>query len=344
LDPLDYFVPVEDFQYHATCERMRVDRNGSTLALLTIDLPVDRRADADYRFLATTLQKRLRITDTAGKIGDGRIGVLLPDTDQSGAWKVASDVCDRYDVGHSRPDCEVLIYPDQLERAPEAVSGTGQPVGTSPPSPCCGLDAFQQLQSPGWKRVLDVVGASAGLALSTPIILLAGVAIRLTSPGPVFYLQEREGLGGRRFKIVKLRTMHDGADLHQSALRRFSEQDGPAFKMTDDPRITLVGRWLRWLSLDELPQFWNVLRGDMSLVGPRPLPVQESLRCHAWQRRRLLVKPGMTGVWQIRGRNTVSFNEWVRMDFEYIRRRSLLFDLRLLVETVPALVRSRGPR
>jgi lipopolysaccharide/colanic/teichoic acid biosynthesis glycosyltransferase len=170
------------------------------------------------------------------------------------------------------------------------------------------------------------------------------VAIKLTSQGPVLYSQEREGLGGRKFRLYKLRTMRIDADKLQAALRSYSEQDGPAFKMRDDPRATWIGRWLRATSMDELPQLWNVLRGEMSLVGPRPLPTSESVQCLPWQRRRLSVVPGMTCIWQIWGRNTVAFDEWMRMDLEYVHHRSLLCDLKLLAITTPALLLSRGPR
>jgi lipopolysaccharide/colanic/teichoic acid biosynthesis glycosyltransferase len=138
--------------------------------------------------------------------------------------------------------------------------------------------------------------------------------------------------------------MRMGADQDQSALREYSVQDGPAFKMANDPRTTWVGRVLRATSLDELPQFFNVLRGDMSLVGPRPLPIHESIQCTPWQRRRLSVVPGMTCIWQVSGRSRVSFEEWMRMDLEYVRRRSLLCDMSLLLSTAPSVVVSRGPR
>jgi lipopolysaccharide/colanic/teichoic acid biosynthesis glycosyltransferase len=146
------------------------------------------------------------------------------------------------------------------------------------------------------------------------------------------------------FRIYKLRTMHVDAHEYQAALRAYSEQDGPAFKMADDPRTTWIGRYLRSTSLDELPQLWNVLRGEMSLVGPRPLPTEESLLCVPWQRRRLAVVPGLTCLWQVRGRSTVAFADWMRMDLEYLRRRSLVYDAFLLIWTVPSIVLSRGPR
>jgi lipopolysaccharide/colanic/teichoic acid biosynthesis glycosyltransferase len=198
--------------------------------------------------------------------------------------------------------------------------------------------------TPAWKRTIDVAGAAVGLTLSMPLLLVIAIAVKLTSRGPVFYSQEREGLGGRRFRIYKVRTMRLDADRQQAALRSCSEQDGPAFKMRNDPRTTWLGRWLRLTSLDELPQFWNVIRGEMSLVGPRPLPTGESLECSSWQRQRLTVVPGMTCIWQVRGRSTVSFDQWMRMDLQYVRRRSLTFDARLLLNTAPAIVFQRGPR
>jgi lipopolysaccharide/colanic/teichoic acid biosynthesis glycosyltransferase len=321
---------------------MRVDRNGSPLAVLLIELPADRATTRDFDFLGRMLLRRLRITDTIGFLSDRRVAVLLPDTPKAGAWKVASDVCSVYPVGHDRPNCEVFVYPDEDSAWRDGVPRREQePVENGEPT---AVDQLLVDPTPGWKRTIDVLGAMVGLLVSSPVFLLLAAAIKITSRGPVFYSQEREGLGGRRFRIVKFRTMRADADLYQDALRSRSVQDGPAFKMSDDPRITWIGRWLRRTSLDELPQLWNVLRGDMSLVGPRPLPTRESLACRAWQRRRLSVVPGMTGIWQVRGRNTVSFDQWMRMDLHYIRHRSLLGDVRLLLTTAPAILLTRGPR
>ena len=218
------------------------------------------------------------------------------------------------------------------------------------PKSCLQAQPQSQLESlfvyptPFLKRAVDVAGASVGLIAAAPLIAVIAALIKSTSAGPVFYSQEREGHGGRRFRIYKFRTMRPDAHYLQSTLRAYSEQDGPAFKMSNDPRTTLIGRWLRKASLDELPQLWNVLMGDMSLVGPRPLPTAESMQCASWQRHRLSVLPGLTCLWQVQGRNTVSFVEWMRMDLEYLRRRSLAFDVNLLVRTVPALIFQRGPR
>jgi lipopolysaccharide/colanic/teichoic acid biosynthesis glycosyltransferase len=197
---------------------------------------------------------------------------------------------------------------------------------------------------PRWKRTMDIIGAGCGLLLASPVMALIAVGIKLTSPGPVMFKQRRCGLGGRPFEIFKFRTMCVDAEAKKQALRSISEQDGPAFKLKNDPRVTTIGKLLRKTSLDELPQFWNVLRGDMSLVGPRPLPVDEQNGCDQWQRNRLDVTPGLTCIWQIKGRSQVSFADWVRMDVHYLRRRTLMHDLKILLQTVPAVLLRRGAR
>ena len=182
------------------------------------------------------------------------------------------------------------------------------------------------------------------LLLASPLMLLAAVAVRLDSPGPVIFKQNRAGLGGRPFPMYKFRTMVEGAEAKQTLLIPLSEQDGPAFKMKNDPRITRVGRLLRKTSIDELPQLLNVLKGDMSLVGPRPLPCHESDACSQWHRARLDVTPGLTCIWQVSGRSNTQFDRWVRLDLAYARRRTLLRDLKLILRTVPAVLLQRGAR
>jgi lipopolysaccharide/colanic/teichoic acid biosynthesis glycosyltransferase len=206
------------------------------------------------------------------------------------------------------------------------------------------LDDLLMRPLPVWKRATDISGAIIGILAASPIMLLAAMMIKLTSPGPVLFQQHRCGLGGKPFKILKFRTMVADADRLQSGLLPMNEQDGPAFKIRNDPRITPIGRLLRKTSLDELPQLLNVLRGEMSLVGPRPLPVKEQHACSLWQRRRLDVTPGLTCIWQVAGRSTVSFDKWVRMDVNYIRRRTLIHDLKILVQTVPAVLLGRGAK
>jgi lipopolysaccharide/colanic/teichoic acid biosynthesis glycosyltransferase len=337
-----YFLDEQSFRLEMARERTRVDRNGSPLAILTIDLPTARSAPRDVDFLGRVLAGRLRITDTIGFLSKQQIGVLLPDTQKSGAWRVATDICGVYPPGHDRPNCDVFSYPDDDTRWQD--NGSDRQELPARESGEALLDKLVALRTPTSKRVIDILGSGLGLILSVPLLLAIAATIKLTSRGPAFYSQEREGLGGRRFRIYKLRTMRLDADRLQSQLRQYSEQDGPAFKMSRDPRTTWIGRWLRKTSMDELPQLWNVLRGDMSLVGPRPLPTDESLQCSPWQRQRLAVLPGLTCIWQIWGRNTVTFEQWMRMDLQYIRRQSFLYDLQLLLRTPSALILQRGPR
>ena len=196
--------------------------------------------------------------------------------------------------------------------------------------------------TPRWKRVIDVLGSGVGLLLLTPVFATAAVAIKCTSSGPVFFVQKREGKDGKEFGILKFRTMCVNAEAKQEALRTQSEQDGPAFKLKNDPRVTFVGKYLRKSCIDELPQLYNVLIGEMSLVGPRPLPVGESKQCKSWQRQRLSVLPGLTCIWQAHGGRDTKFSEWMRMDMEYIRKRSFFYDLRLICETAFIAILHRG--
>jgi exopolysaccharide biosynthesis polyprenyl glycosylphosphotransferase len=193
------------------------------------------------------------------------------------------------------------------------------------------------------KRGLDVAGAALLLALLWPILAFAAILVRLTSRGPAVFRQERAGMSGRSFTLYKLRTMREGAEDERGALESRNEMDGPVFKLRDDPRVTRIGRLLRRTSIDELPQLWNVLKGDMSLVGPRPLPVYEVARFEPWQRRRMSMRPGITGPWQVAGRSgVVRFSEWMRLDLEYVDRWSPGLDLRILARTVPAVLAGRG--
>ena len=193
------------------------------------------------------------------------------------------------------------------------------------------------------KRSIDIVCAVAGLVASAPVLILAALSVRLSSPGPVFFSQERHGLHKRRFRMYKLRTMYVDAEARQSELEDRNEASGPVFKIRDDPRITPVGRILRRTSLDELPQLWNVLRGDMSIVGPRPLPVRDVQRfTEGALMRRFSVRPGVTGLWQVSARSTLNFEDWVRLDMQYIDEWSLALDIRILAMTLPAVVRGSG--
>ena len=192
------------------------------------------------------------------------------------------------------------------------------------------------------KRGLDLLLASlACVALSLVLIAIA-LAIKLDSPGPVFFRQERVGRDGRRFAMLKFRSMRLDAERYLAALREQNEATGPLFKMRNDPRVTRVGRVLRRLSLDELPQLFNVLRGEMSLVGPRPPLAAEVAEYEDWHMGRLQAVPGMTGLWQVSGRSEIAFHDMVRLDLHYIHNWSLVLDLEILLRTIPAVLSSRG--
>ena len=180
------------------------------------------------------------------------------------------------------------------------------------------------------------------LLLLWPLFLVIGAAIVLTSRGGALYRQQRAGLGGRPFVFYKFRTMEEGAEENWEELIPRNEQQGPVFKIADDPRITPLGRFLRRSSLDELPQFWNVLRGDMSLVGPRPPKLNEVREYEPWQRQRLDITGGLTCTWQVSGRSEILFRDWVRMDIRYVRGRSAWTDALLLLRTVGAVLSGRG--
>jgi len=193
-----------------------------------------------------------------------------------------------------------------------------------------------------FKRTLDVILSLTGMILGIPLAFLIALAIKLDSPGPVLFKQVRVGQGGKPFVFYKFRSMFVGAEGIKKEFLHLNEMDGPVFKLFDDPRITLVGRFLRKSSLDELPQLINVLRGDMSLVGPRP-PVPEEVRLYEpWQMRRLAVKPGITCLWQVSGRSFIGFDEWMRLDIQYVRNRSFLLDLQILLRTIPAVLSGTG--
>ena len=192
------------------------------------------------------------------------------------------------------------------------------------------------------KRSVDLVGASVGLLVASPVLLAASAAVKFTSPGPVLFTQTREGMAGRPFTIYKIRTMIVGAEGQQAELRKESHRDGPAFKIKRDPRVTRVGHFLRRTCIDELPQLINVLRGEMSLVGPRPLPWHESRACNQWHRRRLDVPPGMTCHWQVNKSAAESFDDWMRMDLQYVDRHGLWKDLRLIARTLIVPLTGRG--
>lgn len=346
-----------------TLERIRADRTrqGFALLLWSFERPTAGGDEAEW---FTVSQSRLRATDVVGPWDAHRMAVLLPDTNAGGADKLANDLLILLERQELRGRFEVFTHDpapastNDDSPLPPVANGNGEPNDVrfraggpaaakngSVGAATCAATPVEELlvrKLPWWKRLLDALGASIGLLLLSPLLLLAALAIKLTSRGPVLFWQARSGLGGRPFLMVKFRTMAVDAAARQAELRQSSEQDGPAFKLKRDPRVTWLGRWLRKTSIDELPQLWNVLKGEMTLVGPRPLPCDETDACQPWQRRRLAVTPGLTCFWQVDGRSQISFDDWMRSDLRYVRRRSLWTDLRLILRTVPAVLLGRG--
>ncbi len=193
------------------------------------------------------------------------------------------------------------------------------------------------------KRVIDLLITIPTLIALIPVFIAVYVAVKLSSDGPAFFIQERVGLNKRRFRLFKFRTMVNNAEKMLQDIEHLNEVDGAAFKVTNDPRITPLGRFMRKTSLDELPQLFNVLKGDMSLVGPRPLPVRDYNEfSEDWHRRRFSVLPGLTCLWQVNGRSKLPFYRWMELDMEYIDRWSIWLDLKILIKTVPAVLRGEG--
>lgn len=255
-----------------------------------------------------------------GKFATDRVGHAVK-------YSVANESIVRVDLPHRWPNDLRASKNQEMHRQLEGVEPRTSGVLAGLPLDFC-LPAY-----PRWKRGLDILGSSVGLLLSGPVLLTLAATIKLTSRGPVLFCQERTGYQGKPFTIYKLRSMVLNAEELQAGLLERNERDGPAFKLKYDPRVTRVGRLLRATGLDELPQLLNVLRGDMSLVGPRPLPVHEAAECNPWQARRHDVKPGLTCFWQLSKSRKMTFGEWMRLDLQYARSASPLLDLWLVVRT-----------
>ncbi len=337
--------PATHFRAVIERERSRADRSDAVFSLVAVDQAFEHHAPSVVEFLS----QRLRVTDDFGMLDDGRLGVVLPDTDTAGAWKVADDISAYLATRESHVACEVFTYPGNLhsdesddgqqEHAASFRHEASEPCDERLARPMVEL-LYQAL--PWWKRSVDIAVSTIAIVMLLPLFGLITFAIKLTSKGPVFFCQTRSGLAGRPFKLYKFRSMVTDAEALKATLEDQNEVSGPVFKIAHDPRITSIGRWLRRSSLDELPQLWNVLRGDMSLVGPRPPIPSETFEYDGWHHRRLEVTPGITCIWQVSGRSNIPFTEWMRMDIRYAQKVSIREDLRILLKTAPAVLSGNG--
>jgi exopolysaccharide biosynthesis polyprenyl glycosylphosphotransferase len=331
-------------------EKRRADRSKSPLSIALLSLQKSERSDdTPVREFLKTLQKNTRETDIKGWVDHESIGLILPDTDERGAQRYVEKITNGN--GHIEVSVITGTYPDQLFQ--KLLTGEGDRPDFFP------LDLDETMKPHGFqfvfKRVMDIAGGCVGLILFSPILFLTAISVKITSPGPIIFKQSRFGRKGIQFPFYKFRSMYSNADdqihrhyvtnLIKGELQEINQGDGerPLYKMKSDPRITPIGKIIRKTSIDELPQFLNVLKGEMSLVGPRPPLPYEVEKYEPWHLRRILeVKPGITGLWQVDGRSSTSFDDMVRLDLRYVRTWSLWLDIKILLKTVKAVLRPQG--
>lgn len=347
----------EDFRDILERERARAERTGQEFSVVVFDARRQNGAGvACLKDLAHALASRVRASDEIGWFSDTSIGVALPATSAEGAWKFADDVSTRADSSAPSLDRTVYTYPtkwiksgdspedsDRLTRSSADPGPEGSSLMRDGGRSIEPLDKVLTRGIPAWKRALDIAGSLAALVLFSPVFLAVSVFIKIVSPGPVFYKQNRVGYLGKTFTFWKFRTMHIDNDAtgHQNYLSSLIHGDAPMTKLDADrdPRIIRCGRFMRQSCLDELPQFINVLLGDMSLVGPRPCLTYEADEYLAWHARRFDSVPGMTGLWQVSGKNKLTFKQMIRFDIQYARTMSPWLDVTILMRTVPAIVK-----
>jgi exopolysaccharide biosynthesis polyprenyl glycosylphosphotransferase len=340
----------EQFLNQVQIEKRRADRTKSPLSLVLVRVDAERGGGfATVTELLDFVGRCKRETDIVGHVSTDRIGLLLPHTDEQGVQVFIGNLSKR--AAHLPVAMASATYPDHLF---DNLMSDAQDV---PDTLAFLFDERTELTRAGaaLKRVIDIVGSLVAIIAFSPIMLFTAIAVAVTSPGPVIFRQTRIGKGGAPFVFYKFRSMRANADdrihreyvanLIEGNLKEVNQGDAtrPVYKMTADPRVTPVGRMIRKTSVDELPQLFNVLKGDMSLVGPRPPLPYEAEKYQSWHLRRVLqIRPGITGLWQVEGRSTTSFDEMVRLDLRYIRHCSLWLDLRILLRTVMVVLRRDG--
>jgi len=343
-------------------ERDRADRTGQEFSMAVFEVGNGSRKTHAARNLVPILIHRIRSTDAIGWLADGRIGAVLPHTRPERAWKFVANIRKAYN-GSPPPECLVYAYPSSwlpsndgnpppnprsLRKTPEPGKTGDSGIlfsrveSTDRARPIEELESHILFRIPLWKRAIDIAGSLVALLLLSPLLLLVALLIKIVSPGPVLFRQKRVGYLGRVFTLWKFRTMHVNADttLHQNYLRELIRNEKEMTKLDHgrDPRIIPLGNLLRATGIDELPQLINILLGDMSLVGPRPCLPYEAYEYHPWQMRRFDAVPGLTGLWQVSGKNRTTFAEMMRLDIGYARKRAFLLDVMIVLKTIPAIV------
>jgi exopolysaccharide biosynthesis polyprenyl glycosylphosphotransferase len=343
-------LPKHHFLDRLRVEKRRADRSKASLsvALLSLREAIFNGHKPIDEFLKS-LYKNTRETDVKGWLDHDVIGLILPDTDEKGVKRCLEKITS----GNGDINFSIITgtYPDHLFQ--KLLTREQSDPDLFP------LDVDESIKTTRFhmalKRVMDIAGSLVGLILFSPLMLLTAIAINITSPGPVIFKQSRFGKKGIHFPFYKFRSMYWNVDdqihrdyvenLIKGDLKKINQGDGktPLYKMKSDPRITPVGKIIRKTSIDELPQFLNVLKGEMSLVGPRPPLPYEVEKYEPWHLRRILeVKPGITGLWQVDGRSTTSFDDMVRLDLRYVQNWSLWLDIKILVKTLKVFIRPNG--
>jgi lipopolysaccharide/colanic/teichoic acid biosynthesis glycosyltransferase len=323
----------EAFRFILKRERSRADRANRPFSLVVFNLPESGTSRSAGKIL-DAIAKRIRITDSVGWLDTSSAGVLLPDTPGEGARTFLSQILHAVSDIKPPPDACIYTYPDRTG-TDELFSGISdaerffnQTLAGNPP--CV-------------RQAVERIGAGLCLILLSPLMMLIALVVKRASPGPAFYRQWRIGHKGNLFRCFKFRTMHlnVSTEAHENHFKTLMETDVPMRKLDeqDDPRIFNSGRLLRSASLDELPQLFNILRGEMSLIGPRPAIPAEYRNYLLWQRHRIDVLPGLTGLWQVNGKNNTTFTEMMRLDMRYARHKSVRMDLGIIIKTFPLLIR-----
>jgi lipopolysaccharide/colanic/teichoic acid biosynthesis glycosyltransferase len=336
------------FQIIVRRERRRADRDGSTFALAVFAATPAPNQNGGIQEIAGIIQEKMRAIDEIGWLAPEKLGVLLPATDREGGRMFSRRVLEAVSAASS-VFCDVHVYPsggmsdrggdDDSEKA----SGPESPGASYDGGAAAGVmgEVFSR-EIPRWKRSMDLFGSAVLIILLSPVFLLMSLYIKAVSPGRVIFRQERVGYRGKRFTFLKFRTMRENndADAHRQHLKELIREGKPMEKLDagKDPRIIPGGRIIRKASLDELPQLFNVLRGEMSLVGPRPCIPYEAEEYRRWHTHRFDVLPGMTGLWQVSGKNRLSFEQMIRLDIAYTDRMSFLIDLKILILTMPTVL------
>ncbi len=339
----------EEFKKALENERSRSDRKGTELSIVAFKINKHKDSETIIDHLRHVLCSRTRFYDEIGYISDQRFGVMLPDTPYTGAKKFADDVCKLILPEVCLPNYSITTYPTQWlqhEKTDPKNRTLSRSIylqnsgGTY--SPLKHLGPVLPKRISVWKRIMDIVIASVGLILISPLFLLIAAFIKIVSPGPVFYKQKRIGYLGETFKCLKFRTMKIDSSIscHQQHISEIINRNSPLTKLDkNDPRIIPLGEFMRKIGLDELPQLINVFIGKMSIIGPRPCIPYESRNFDIWQHKRFDILPGITGLWQVNGKNRTTFNDMIRYDITYAQQRSFWLDITILFKTIPAIIR-----